>query len=135
VKDRPPPPPQAGCRGTRVDGAPCKATPRAGRAHCIAHDPAAEELRREARAAGGRARGRRRTPEAAPLDAPAWGEMSTPSAALRGYQWALAGVASNRLEPKAANAIAGLLSGLVHTIEGSDLEKRIDAIERAAGTK
>jgi hypothetical protein len=133
VQDPSLPPRLAGCQGRKGDGSACKATPRAGRGWCLAHDPdpAAEELRQRARAAGGRARGRRRTPEAPPLDAPSWGEMLTPSAALRGYTWTLSGVAAGRIEPKVANAIAVLLSGLVHTIEGSDLEKRIQALEAA----
>jgi hypothetical protein len=39
--------------------------------------------------------------------------METPADAVRGYRWALAAVASGRIEPKVGNALGGLLSGML----------------------
>jgi hypothetical protein len=39
--------------------------------------------------------------------------METPADAIPAYRWALAAVASGRIEPKVGNALGGLLSGMV----------------------
>ena len=51
--------PPGACRGTRADGAPCRARPLEGRPFCRFHDPELAEERKRAAAMGGRALWRR----------------------------------------------------------------------------
>lgn len=137
--------PPSGCRGTGRDGDPCRATPRAGRSWCANHDPDPEHRARmaEARAEGGRrshGAPARRPPhdgeerdhdEHAPEPDPAWFRLETAADVIAGYGWTIRKLARGAIEPREANALFLGLSGLVRAIEGGDLEKRLEDLERA----
>ena len=140
----PDPAPRSSCQATGRDGAPCRATPRAGRAWCANHDPDPEHQTRmsEARAEGGRrahgaparrpsdASGASGPPEAEEPD-PAWFRLETAADVIAGYGWTIRKLARRAIEPREANALFLGLAGLVRAIEGGELEKRLEDLERA----
>lgn len=142
----PDPAPPSSCQASGRDGAPCRATPRAGRSWCANHDPDPQHRARmaEARAEGGRrahgAPARGASDESAPRPMgepgppesdPAWFRLETAADVVAGYGWAIRKLARRAIEPREANALFLGLAGLVRAIEGGELEKRLEDLERA----
>jgi hypothetical protein len=115
------------CRATRVDGTPCRAKARPGKAHCPFHDPDLEQKRQAARRAGG-IKSRTRNAVLPP---------STPDTALRTVTdvAAFLGQTINQtrrgeLDPRVTNAIVGAANVLLKALEGSDLQRQIEELRR-----
>lgn len=118
------------CHSLRADGTPCKGKALPGSAFCFAHDPAYEERRQEGQRRGGK---------------------NKSNAARVAKQWAAVGreidpddlpailramivqVRMGSIEPAYANAIAALAKTSVAITVDIDLERRIEALEGAAG--
>jgi hypothetical protein len=115
------------CRATRVDGGPCQAKARPGKAHCPFHDPDLEQKRQAARRAGGI---KSRTRNAVlPPGTPDAGLQTVPDVA------ALLGETINQtrrgeLDPRVTNAVVGAANVLLRALEGSDLQRQIEELRR-----
>lgn len=107
---------------------PCSATPRPGRPFCLWHDPEAGEARRELSRKGGKGRSNAARARKAYPAALTVGEV-------QGYLAAtLKGVMLGRFTPGQGNAVAALARAIVTVREATELEERIEELERAAGT-
>ena len=107
------------CSATRTDGAPCRA-PAMESGLCYWHDPATRTARREASARGGS----RRT-----VDLPARDAL-TPALAREILAGVIEAVLSGALDPTTARTVAYVLQVEGRLREGSELEARIDVLER-----
>ena len=123
---------QRQCEHVKPGGERCKAFALPGVECCFFHDPTKATERAAARRAGGR----KRAAKAAvlPPDAP-----DLPLATMADVA-ALLAVTVNQtrrgeLDPKVANCLGYLGSVLVKTLEQSDLERRIQALEGAAAAR
>ncbi len=113
----PSPPARSPCQGRTASGAACRAPAQSGRPFCFQHDPDAAQRRAEARRAGGRARGDQlRKPRARPERAPSWVGLDGPAEIRAGFSWAAAALVEHRIDPKAANALVGILGGAARLV-------------------
>lgn len=114
------------CEGVKVDGSKCQAKALPGRPHCVFHDPATAE----ARAAGRRAGGKRRSRPAAvlPLEEPD-ADLGTVEGVAAFLGRCVNAVAKGRLDPKVGNCV-GLLAGqLMRALADGDIERRLKDLE------
>lgn len=118
------------CSQLKAGGAPCGGNALAGKAYCWSHDPELAEQRAEGARRGGEQRSNARR---AAKQWAAIGEQLTPAdlpAILRSCMFS---VKSGHLEPSQAQAIASLAKTSVSITNEIELEKRLEALEQAAG--
>src|SRR3954468_20727186 len=116
------------CQAMNSEGQPCQARPVLPSGFCYWHCPDQAEKRRRNNAKGGAnrsnaARAKKALPAAVLTTQDLEGVLSK----------AIRDVLAGTLEPGPANAAAGLSKALVAIREASDLEKRLSALEQAAG--
>lgn len=121
------------CQATTQNGEPCQAPTVATSHFCFAHDPAMATEAEAARRAGGlqRARQMDRTGCGAPSPTPTWWQLETASQARAGLAYVVQETLSGHLPARDANAAAGALSALVGALRATDLEQRLELLERA----
>ncbi len=116
------------CSGTNKDGQPCSAYVDAGQSWCRWHDPARESDRAEWRRKGGTARSNRnrakKQMQAAVMTIDDLDALLCSS---------LAKVAMGRMEPGVGSAVATLAKTVVAIRTAGDIERRLEALEVAAG--
>lgn len=100
---------------------------------CFSHDPTKAGEADAARRAGGRQRARQmeRTACGAPDPIPAWWPLETAAHARAGLAYVVQETLSGHLPARDANATAGALSALVGALRATDLEQRLELLERA----
>lgn len=116
------------CKAKRRDGKPCSCQARPGKRWCIAHDPATAAARVAGQRKGGAVRTLQLRPTTLPPDTP-----NVPLAAVCDVVALLAvtvnQVRTGRLGVQVGNCLGQLLQVALKAIEGSDLERRIQALE------
>ncbi len=107
------------------DSGPCNAWAQAGSRFCFFHDPAKAENRALAQAKGGAHSHRKLAglPDALP--------PQTPQTIAETMAQVIAGVLRGEVDPRIANSTAYCCGTLIKAIEVSELEKRLEALERA----
>ncbi len=120
------------CEAIASSGKPCQAPALAGSQFCWTHDPANAEAADAARRAGGAQRARQmdRSGCGAPDPVPAWWPLETAAHARAGLAYVVQEVLAGSLPARDANAATGALSALVNTIRATDLELRLELLER-----
>ena len=121
-----------GCEATTQSGNPCQAPTLAGSRFCWSHDPANEKAADVARRAGGaqRARQMERSGCGAPDPRPSWWPLENAAQARAGLAYIAQEVLAGSLPARDANAAAGAISALVNVLRATDLEGRIELLER-----
>ena len=121
-----------GCEATTLEGNPCQAPAMAGSQFCWTHDPANEKAADAARRAGGvqRARQMDRSGCGAPDPIPAWWSLENAAHARAGLAYVAQEVLAGNLPARDANAAVGAISALVTTLRSTDLEQRLELLER-----
>ena len=114
------------CSATTREGKPCAAAPRPGRTLCAWHDPAFAEQRRTWSARGGQGKSNRKR---ATRDL-AGAALTLPEVSGL-LSIALRNVATGKMEPGPANALANLARAIVATQHACDLEARLGIGESA----
>jgi hypothetical protein len=99
---------------------------------CFVHDPSKAEEADAARRAGGvqRARQMNHASQGAPEPSPGWWPLETAAQARAGLAYVVQETLSGRLPARDCNAAAGALSALVGALRATDLEQRLELIER-----
>ena len=120
------------CKATTQSGEPCQAPAMAGSDFCFAHDPTKTEQAEAARRAGGvqRARQMDQAMHGAPSPTPAWWPLETAAHARAGLAHVVQETLSGRLAARDCNAASGALSALVGALRATDLEQRLELLER-----
>jgi hypothetical protein len=120
------------CQATTQDGAPCQAPALADSAFCWSHDPTKAEEADAARRAGGvqRARQMDHAKTGAPEPLPTWWPLQTAAQARAGLAYVVQETLAGHLPARDANAAAGALSALVGALRATDLEQRLELLER-----
>jgi hypothetical protein len=120
------------CEATALNGKPCQAPVLAGSRFCWTHDPANQKAAGAARRAGGAQRARQmdRSGCGAPDPIPAWWPLETAVHARAGLAYVVQEVLAGHLPARDANAAAGALSALVNVLRATDLEGRLELLER-----
>jgi len=121
---------QQQCNGTNKLGEPCGGKALPGSEFCIAHDPAKIVAITEARRKGGAARSNR-----AKARRELEGAAMTASEINGTLAIAIRRVMSDRMTPGVASALAALSRAALEAGKASDLEQRLDEIERRLGSK
>ena len=123
---------QRSCQARTQDGAPCQAPAMANSEFCFSHDPAKEGEADAARRAGGRQRARQmdRTGCGAPEPIPSWWPLETAAHARAGLAYVVQETLSGHLSARDSNAASGALSALVGALRATDLEQRLELLER-----
>ena len=121
-----------GCEGTTPSGRPCQAPMLAGSRFCWSHDPANERAADAARRAGGAQRARQmdRSGCGAPDPRPMWWPLQNAAHARAGLAYVAQEVLAGNLPARDANAAVGAISALVTTLSSTDLEQRLELLER-----
>jgi hypothetical protein len=99
---------------------------------CFAHDPSKADEADAARRAGGvqRARQMDLAGQGAPSPTPAWWPLETAAHVRAGLAYVVQETLSGHLPARDANAAAGALSALVGALRATDLEQRLELLER-----
>lgn len=120
------------CKATNQDGAPCQAPALSGSDLCWSHDPAKAEQADAARRAGGVQRARQidHANIGAPDPLPTWWPLETASQARAGLAYVVQETLSGHLPSRDANAATGALSALVGALRATDLQQRLELLER-----
>ena len=123
------------CQATAQSGEPCQAPAMVSSDFCFAHDPSKAEEAESARRAGGvqRARQLDHAGQGAPSPTPAWWPLETAAHARAGLAYVVQETLGGRLAARDANAAAGALSALVGALKATDLEQRLELLERTLG--
>ena len=121
-----------GCEGNTPSGKPCQAPVLAGSRFCWSHDPANEKAADAARRAGGAQRARQmgRSGCGAPDPRPMWWPLENAAQARAGLAYVAQEVLAGNLPARDANAAAGAISALVTVLRATDLEQRLESLER-----
>jgi hypothetical protein len=124
-----------GCEATTLEGNPCQAPILGGSRFCWAHDPANEKAADAARRAGGAQRARQmgRSGCGPPDPRPAWWPLENAAHARAGLAYVAQEVLAGNLPARDANAAAGAMSALVNVLRTTDLESRLEMLERTLG--
>jgi len=115
------------CKAIRKDGKRCRAYAISGSDYCMAHDPSLAAKRRQWRRAGGRVKGEKNriVEEATRLKRP------------RDVQQMLAVTAEKlergEIDPRTANALGRVASLLLKAMELTNIDERIERLERTMG--
>jgi hypothetical protein len=104
---------------------------------CFAHDPSKATEADAARRAGGvqRARQMDRAGLGAPSPTPTWWPLETAAHARAGLAYVVQETLSGRLPARDCNAAAGALSALVGALRATDLEQRLELLERTLNNR
>lgn len=116
------------CEGQTQGGRPCQAPAIDGSRYCYFHDPEREADRQSSRRRGGRVRSRRAAvlpAETADLPLKSLGEVAVLLAETINQ------TRKGTLDCRVANSVAYLAATLARVLEQSDLEKRVESLERA----
>jgi len=99
---------------------------------CFAHDPSKAEEAVAARRAGGLQRTRQldHAGQGAPEPRPGWWPLETAAHARAGLAFVVQETLSGHLPARDCNAAAGALSALVGALRATDLEQRLELLER-----
>ena len=126
-----------GCEATTLEGNPCQAPVMAGSQFCWTHDPANEKAADAARRAGGaqRARQMSRSGCGAPDPTPAWWQLENAVQARAGLAYVAQEVLAGNLPARDANAAVGAMSALVTVLRATDLEQRLELLERTLNNR
>jgi len=121
-----------GCEALTLSGNPCQAPTLAGSRFCWSHDPTNEKAADAARRAGGAQRARQmdRSGCGAPEPMPTWWPLVNAAHVRAGLAYVVQETLSGNLPARDANAAAGALSALVGALRATDLERRLELIER-----
>jgi hypothetical protein len=115
------------CQQTKADGTPCQARPLPGSDFCPFHDPDMAQRRQEGRRRGGRQGTKAVLPEDTP-DAPLKTPADVRDLLARTANQTLRG----EVDVRVANAVCYLLGTLLRSIEGDELARRVEVLEKAA---
>jgi len=120
------------CQATTQGGEPCQAPAMANSDFCFAHDPSKADEAYAARRAGGvqRAHQLDRAGQGAPSPTPTWWPLETAAHARAGLAYVVQETLGGRLAARDCNAAAGALSALVGALRATDLEQRLELLER-----
>jgi hypothetical protein len=120
------------CQATTQSGETCQAPAMASSDFCFAHDPSKAQGADAARRAGGvqRARQMDRSGCGAPDPTPTWWPLETAAHSRAGLAYVIQETLSGRLPARDCNAAAGALSSLVGALRATDLEQRLELLER-----
>ena len=120
------------CEAIASSGKPCQAPALAGSQFCWTHDPANAEAADAARRAGGAQRARQmdRSGCGAPDPIPAWWPLENAAHARAGLAYVAQEVQAGNLPARDANAVVGAMSALVTVLRSTDLEQRLELLER-----
>lgn len=116
------------CLGTNRDGGPCSGHVSEGQEWCQWHDPKREAERQEWRRRGGQKKSNKQRARKQMADAVL--SISDLDALLC---VALKQVAAGRMEPGVGSSMANLAKTITTIRTASDLERRLEELERAAG--
>ncbi len=117
-----------GCLGTNRDGGPCSGHVSEGQTWCQWHDPEREAERQEWRRRGGQRRSNKQRA------AKQLSEQVLSIADLDALLClALKRVGTGSMEPGVGSSMAGIAKTIVGIRTASDLERRIEELERSAG--
>ena len=125
------------CEATALNGKPCQSPALAGSRFCWTHDPANAAAADAARRAGGAQRARQidRSGCGAPDPIPAWWPLETAADARAGLAHVVQEVLAGNLPSRDANAAAGAMSALVNVLRASDLEQRLELLEKTLNNR
>lgn len=116
------------CNHMKMAGGRCRAKVLPGKRRCVFHDPALASKRAEGRKRGGQTRADGLRAMALPADAP-----DLPLRSVADVTAALAeaynAVRTGRMDARVGNCLGVLAGVILKALEGSDLEKRLAAIE------
>ena len=115
------------CSAIAKSGSRCRRPALAGKQHCLMHDPESTELRREASKKGGHARSN--AARAAKVMPPAMTSedlLVTLSAVIRRAE-------KREIEPGIVNCISGAARTMNEIRKTTELEQRVEELERRAG--
>ena len=120
------------CQANAQSGEPCQAPAMANSDFCFAHDPSKADEADAARRAGGvqRARQMDHAGLGAPSPTPTWWPLETAAHARAGLAYVVQETLSGHLAARDCNAAAGALSALVGALRATDLEQRLELLER-----
>jgi len=120
------------CQADTQGGEPCQAPAMANSDFCFAHDPSKTKEADAARRAGGLQRARQidHANIGAPNPLPTWWPLETAAHARAGLAYVVQETLSGHLPARDANAAAGALSALVGALRATDLEQRLELLER-----
>ncbi len=126
-----------GCCAITLDGNPCRAPVLAGSRFCWSHDPANEKAADAARRAGGAQRARQmdRSGCGAPDPRPMWWPLENAAQARAGLAYVAQEVLAGNLPARDANAVVGAMSALVTVLRATDLEQRLESLERTLNNR
>ena len=116
------------CQGTNRNGEPCSAHVYGGEVWCRWHDPARAEDRAEWSRKGGQARSNR-----ARARRQLAGQVMSIDDIDAVLCVALTKVSEGAMEPGVGSSMAGIAKAIVGIRTASDLEKRLEELERSAG--
>jgi len=104
---------------------------------CFAHDPARADEAAAARRSGGvqRARQMDHAGQGAPSPTPPWWPLSSAAHARAGLAYVVQETLSGRLPARDCNAAACALSALVGALRATDLEARLELLERTLNNR
>lgn len=118
------------CSQLKASGKPCGGNALTGKAYCWSHDPDLAEQRAERARRGGEQRSNARR---AAKQWAAIGEQVSASDLPAILKACLFSVKSGAMEPAQASAITGLAKAAISITNEIELEKRLTALEQAAG--
>ncbi len=118
------------CEATAASGQPCSAPARPGRRWCIWHDPAAAAERQEMSKKGGAARSNKARAKKSYVN-----DDLTPQEISGLLGKALRDVLGGKVEAGPVNAAANIARAIVAVREATEIEKRLTALEAAAGSQ
>jgi hypothetical protein len=117
------------CAGQNKKGGACQAAPRRGSEFCFLHDPATAQDAARARRQGGKKRCEKR-PSATPANGIDM-RLDTVEDVVKLLAASINQVRRGELDVKQANAVGYLAGHLLKGLQGTELEKRIAALENA----
>lgn len=114
------------CAAFRRDGSNCRAAPLPASDYCFAHDPQRAEQRADARRRGGLNRSTANRVR----------KIGPPGivALVATLEQALADVLAGELDTRRASAAAAIARAIIAAHQAGDMELRLQALERTAGT-
>jgi hypothetical protein len=119
--------PRPKCSVVKPDGTQCQAYALPGQQSCVFHDPNRQEAGREARRRG--ARTRNTPPAVVPADAEDL-PLETPKEIQRLLADSINRLRKGNLDPRIANAIGYLATGLLKTLEWCGVAEQLEELKR-----
>lgn len=116
------------CTANTKAGPPCTAPARRGKVFCFRHDPSAAVEQQEASEAGGISRANRRPP---PHDLATLPDLKDSASACRILSSTVHWVLQDKLDPRAATAIATCIKAFAEVRRDEELEEKLRQLEAA----